>query len=72
LRIWSIARSQTELQTTMCVPLEGTEEGLVFYWPMDEGMGPVVRDKGSSGNTGTLVNVQWMDPDFCEHGRKEV
>ena len=36
VRIWSVARTQSEIQSTLAVPLTGTEPGLVGYWRFDE------------------------------------
>jgi len=39
-------------------------EGLVGYWPLDEGSGSTAKDKSGNGNDGTLVNMEeadWVD-----------
>ncbi|GJM45615.1 MAG: hypothetical protein DHS20C21_24570 [Gemmatimonadota bacterium] len=54
VRIWSIARSQTEIQATMNMGLMGTEPGLEAYWRFDEGAGQVVADATGQGNDGQL------------------
>jgi hypothetical protein len=45
LRIWSVDRSQMEIQSTMHVSLTGAEFGLEAYWTFDECAGHSVRDK---------------------------
>jgi len=35
VRIWKVARTQSEIQSTMSQNLTGTETGLVAYYPMD-------------------------------------
>ncbi|MFQ6043812.1 MAG: LamG-like jellyroll fold domain-containing protein, partial [Candidatus Poribacteria bacterium] len=54
-RIWSIARSQEEIQDTMYGELEGTEEGLVGYWKFNEAGGTIAYDSSPNGNNGALV-----------------
>jgi hypothetical protein len=37
-------------------------QGLVGYWPFDEGSGTIAYDYSGNGNNGTLVNgPQWVD-----------
>ena len=60
VRIWSIARTQAEIQSTRTTPLNGNEAGLVGYWAMEDGTGSTtVTDVTGNGNDGTLTN---MDP----------
>jgi hypothetical protein len=44
LRIWSIARTPTEVNRDMRVVLKGTEPGLVAYYRFDEGSGTFTDD----------------------------
>src|SRR6266540_3114035 len=44
VRIWSIARTPTEVARDMKVMLKGTETGLVAYYHLDEGTGIVTDD----------------------------
>ncbi|MCD6505321.1 LamG domain-containing protein [Candidatus Poribacteria bacterium] len=40
----------------------GVEEGLVGYWPFDEGRGKTVKDASGNGNDGKFVGkVEWVD-----------
>ena len=54
-RVWSIARSQEDIQATMDIELEGTENGLVGYWKFNEAGGKIAYDSSPNGNNGTLV-----------------
>jgi len=56
VRVWNIARSQTQIQQTMNHRLFGNEPGLVGYWRFDEGTGLLAGDSSGHGNTGTLTN----------------
>jgi hypothetical protein len=54
VRIWSIARTEAEIQTAMYHPLRGDETGLVSYWPFDEGTGDIAADASGRGADGLL------------------
>ena len=71
VRIWSVARSQSEIADNMSVDLTGAEAGLVGYYPMNEGTGNVAGDISSTGNNASLNDMDdsnWVDgytlPDF--------
>lgn len=60
VRLWSVARSRVQVQADMNSTLDGTEPGLVGWWPMSEGMGSVAHDFTSNGNHGTINGpVRW-------------
>jgi hypothetical protein len=50
LKIWNIARTQSQIQTSMNSELLGTESGLVGYWKMNGN----VQDSSPYGNNGTI------------------
>jgi hypothetical protein len=54
LRVWNVARTATEIQSTMSVRLTGREAGLVGYWRFDEGTGTTAKDATTGGNDATL------------------
>jgi hypothetical protein len=71
VRIWSVARSQSEIADNMSVDLTGAEAGLAGYYPMNEGSGLVAGDISSTGNNASLNDMDdsnWVDgytlPDF--------
>lgn len=49
VRLWSVARSQSDIQASMATPLTGTEAGLFVYYTFDEIIGQVVLDESRSG-----------------------
>ncbi len=64
LRIWDIARTESEIQQHMSEELTGNEPGLVGYWNMNEGTGTTIADGSGNGNSGTLLNMDegaWVD-----------
>jgi hypothetical protein len=59
LRMWNVARSQTDIMATMGTTLVGNEDGLVGYWKFDDGTGTTAKDSvtstGHTGHDGTLM-----------------
>ena len=63
LRIWNIARTQTEIQSSMNMELAGNEPGLVAYYNFNEGVAGEINtsvtsliDKTANGYNSTLNN----------------
>ncbi|MBU4460030.1 MAG: LamG domain-containing protein [Verrucomicrobia bacterium] len=56
LRIWSYARSQTEIQAAMNQELAGTESGLIAYYNFNTPSATTLFDKTGNHN-GTLKNI---------------
>jgi chitodextrinase len=56
LRIWNVARTQSQIQLQMGSELSGTEPGLVAYWRFNEGIGATVADDSPGGHPATLFN----------------
>ncbi|MFO8002143.1 MAG: LamG-like jellyroll fold domain-containing protein [Marinilabilia sp.] len=54
VRVWSVARSQTEIQEAMNDGLTGDENGLEAYYTMNDGSGTITSDSSPDNNTGTL------------------
>ncbi len=62
VRIWTTARSETEIRNNMNVLLAGGEYGLESYYRFSEGMGPVVRDACAGQRHAVFVNgPHWED-----------
>lgn len=59
IRMWYIGRTPSQFQTqfiqpTMYTTLLGNEDGLLAYWPFDEGAGDIAADRGNGSLDGTL------------------
>jgi hypothetical protein len=66
VRIWNIARTQTEIQNSMNSLLAGNETGLVAYYQFEDGPGSdTVTDITGNENTLTLnnmdINNDWIN-----------
>lgn len=59
IRIWNVARTQTEIQADMNRELIGNEPGLVGYWKFNEGSGLVAIDSTANGNNGTISGATY-------------
>ena len=68
VRIWSSARTQSEVADNKDACLAGTETGLVSYFKFDENTGTAVEDI-AGGNDGVLTNMDpatdWIDGVGC-------
>lgn len=64
VRVWNVARSHREIAAARGTRLSGNESGLVAYWPMNEGLGSMLRDVTGRGHTAELVNgPDWITTD---------
>ncbi len=59
LRVWSCGRSTEEIQGAMYRRLTGREEGLIAYWPLNDGEGATAHDKMARANHGALHGAEW-------------
>jgi|GEM_PF-870881 len=62
VRIWNVARTQAEIQTTMNYPLVGNESGLVAYYNFDQTSGTNLPDLAGGDHNGTLqsfTGTEW-------------
>lgn len=60
VRIWNIARTESEIQSTMNQSLNGNESGLIGYWKFDEGTGTITSDATSNHNDGSISGAMWV------------
>jgi N-acetylneuraminic acid mutarotase len=56
IRVWSVARTQGQIQANMNHSLSVPQANLVGYWRFDEGNGTTAFDSSGQGKTGTLQN----------------
>lgn len=60
LRLWSVPRSQTEVQNNMYV-VSPDSEGLEIYWKCNDGSGTTIHDYSGNERHGTLSSAEtWM------------
>ncbi|MCP3136328.1 LamG domain-containing protein [Pyxidicoccus xibeiensis] len=68
VRIWSVARTQEQLEEGMKKPPDPSEEGLAGYWPMNEGSGRRVVDQSGNEAHGFIQGGKWMIPETAQDG----
>ena len=56
VRIWHVARSQTDIQNNMFNEIAASSVGLYNYYKMNEASGTTIFDATVTGNNGTLFN----------------
>lgn len=57
IRIWNIARTQSEINESKDNVLIGIEPGLELYYSMNNGHGLIVNDNSNNEYNGTLINM---------------
>jgi len=63
VRIWSVGRSQAQIQDNMNSVIPENSTGLSAYYRFDEGTGTVAADATGNANNGTLSNSPaWVNP----------
>ena len=58
VRIWNIARTQGDIQSTMSGTLSGNEQGLIAYYPMDVNQDWELIDQGPNNLHATITDVE--------------
>ena len=63
VRIWNVARTQSQISSNIYVTLVGNETGLLSYWPINEGSGTIIYDATGPykvyANSGSLNGQTW-------------
>jgi surface protein/predicted outer membrane repeat protein len=59
--LWNKALNENSIINIMHSPLNGKENELIAYWPLDEGNGTTIKNKTSDANNGTITNAKWID-----------
>lgn len=60
-RVWSITKSQSEIQANMNTCLSGSLTGLTAYYQFENGAGSsILTDSSPNGNDGTIQNASWV------------
>jgi hypothetical protein len=63
VRIWSVGRSQAQIQDNMNSQIPENSAGLSAYYQFNEGTGTVAADATGNANNGTLSNSPaWVNP----------
>jgi len=57
VRVWNVARTETQLRENMCKTLKGNEANLQVYYRLDENNGTTAFDNSNNGYHGTLTNM---------------
>jgi len=62
-RVWDSVRTDQEIADHWDTVLDGTESGLLGYWPLQEGEGESSEDASGGGSTATLIGAGWESLD---------
>ena len=54
VRLWSIARTESEIAAGVNGNLSGFEDGLLGEWPLNEGSGQILNNNADAGESGVL------------------
>lgn len=54
VRIWNIARTQSQIRTAMNTSILPSSNGLAGYWKFDEGKDTLTKDETTNANNGTI------------------
>lgn len=61
VRLWSVARSLTQVRVDLDRDLHGNEPGLLGEWRFDEPSGSLAEDSSTANRDGTLLNMVAAD-----------
>lgn len=60
VRIWNLARPQSDIQKNMNREISSEEYGLLNYWRFNEGVGNTVYDRTLSNNGSLDGGIEWV------------
>jgi hypothetical protein len=60
VRIWNLARSQSDIQMNMNREISSEEEGLLNYWRFNEGSGTTIYDRTLLNNGILVGGIEWV------------
>lgn len=66
-RVWSTARSDTQISRSYIRGVDSNASTLVGYWKLDEGNGTTVADSSSNSNSGTITGAEWSVDGFDKY-----
>ena len=55
VRVWNVCRTGEQIRETMGKTLFGNESGLRGYWPLDEGNGSNISNRGTGGSCKNVI-----------------
>lgn len=69
MRIWNVARTNTQITGAWNKTVPTNSSGLVAYYKMDDGSGATLNDASGNGKNATLVNSpSWINPSTAPIG----
>lgn len=60
-RIWDRVLDSLSIRSHMWKSLEGSEAGLIAYWPMNEGGGSIIHDASGNGHDLEIFEGDWIE-----------
>lgn len=60
VRLWNDDLPAETVFAQFNTPLTGSEESLVGYWPLNDGLGETCQDLSIYGNTATILGADWV------------
>lgn len=65
VRLWSVARSSSDISTYKCSETGGSATGLVAYWKFNEGGGSTIYDETANNYDKTTSGPIWVNDGPC-------
>ncbi|MTJ48840.1 LamG-like jellyroll fold domain-containing protein [Dolichospermum sp. UHCC 0259] len=71
VRLWDVARTQTEIQSYMLNPLKGSEQGLIGYWQFEGNLNDTTTNNQGVNYFGDVTNLAGTITASGENGTNE-